>query len=581
MVTLGSAFLMGFLLQFVWNLGVILLSVVLNFINVIGTALLEPFSFSTNMFSTVVSPVVLNAVENIIITAGISISLLLLIFGLLRVFTGRLNDDVPNPFALVGKFILAVFGCFWIIPFVNEYLFPFAQQFFNKMLNIDPQLTATSFQALAESWSDFSQVEAASKSSVLFGMTAPPGAAVSPGMALLPALIFLLMFLIFVIAATINMFKLVVENAERYFTINVLVLSGPLAISSVVSEKTSQIFKNWILCLISNILTVIFNIFGFKILLSAFSNCFREWMIGTTSFDWIRALQSLIALVAISKMAQKFDQLIAQIVFRINPIQNRSLLMSTLATFGTLDKVSKGLNPEAKGLGGAIARGANKIGTKLGIKEATSKNPAMNDLNKKSTGGSNENSNGANGKNGTNGTNTNPAPQKTFKGDLFKKPFDSDISNDLKNSLGLPEDTEAALDSDNNLISVGSMLDAVEAKNEAEGGNLSVNREQHDAIMGAINKNMQEGKDIIGYDYDKRAFIVGDAAKNGQGLSQYPEATMNMLNGINNTKVYDLKGSDATNIEDFNNYKKQYHYSIDSDNKATVYLDAKKKPKNN
>lgn len=562
---------MGFLLQFFWNIGVILLSVVLNFINIIGTALLEPFSFSTNMFSTVVSPVVLNAVENIIITAGISISLLLLIFGLLRVFTGRLNDDVPNPFALVGKFILAVFGCFWIIPFVNEYLFPFAQQFFNKMLNIDPQLTATSFQNLLENWTDFSQVEAASKNSIFFGMLTSAGSAVSPGMALLPALIFLLVFLIFVIAATINMFKLVVENAERYFTINVLVLSGPLAISSVVSEKTSQIFKNWSLCLISNILTVIFNIFGFKILLSAFSNCFREWMIGSTSFDWIRALQSLIALVAISKMAQKFDQLIAQIVFRINPIQNRSLLMSTLATFGTLDKVSKGFDTKSRGLGGAIARGANKIGGK--IKEAVSQNPVINDLNKKSA-------EGANGTNGKNGADSNAASQKTFKGDLFKTPFNSDVSSGLKTSLGLPEDSQAALESDNNLVYVGSMLDAVEAKNEAEGGNVSVNREQHNAIMGAINKNMQDGKGVVGYDYDKRAFIVGDVNKNGQGLSQYPDATYNILNGSPNYQTFDLKGSDAADIETFNEYAKKNYYSIDSDNKATVYLDAKKQPKN-
>lgn len=577
MQPLDNEYLLGFIIHLIWNIGIVLLSVVLNFINAIGTALLEPFSFSTNMFSTVVSPAVLNAVENIIITAGISISLLLLIFGLLRVFTGRLNDDVPNPFALVGKFILAVFGCFWIIPFVNEYLFPFAQQFFNKMLNIDPQITATSFQALTESWLDITHVEAACKTAMIFFVSA----SASPNLALIPPFILLLMFLIFIIAATINMFKLVVENAERYFTINVLVLSGPLAISSVVSEKTSQIFKNWSLCLISNILTIIFNIFGFKILLSAFSNCFNNWMISNAEFDWKRALQSLIALVAISKMAQKFDQLIAQIVFRINPIQNRSLLMSALATYGTLDKVSKSFNPKSGGLGGAIARGANKIGTKLGIKEASSKNPAMNDLNKKSTGGANENSNGANGKNGANGANTNTAPQKTFKGDLFKKPFDSDISNDLKNSLGLPEDTEAALDSDNNLISVGPMLDAVEAKNKAEGGNVSVDREQHNAIMGAINNNMQEGKGIIAYDYDKRAFVVGDVDKNGQGLAQYPEATLNMLNGVNNTREYDLQGSDAQGLEDFNNYRKQNYYSIDSNNKATVYTDAKKKPKNN
>lgn len=575
---LASSFATGLLLQLLWGLAIIILGVVLNFINTIGTTLLEPFSFSANMFSTVVSPTVLNAAENIIITAGISISILLLVFGLLRVFTGRLNDDVPNPFALVGKFILAIFGCFWIIPFVNEYLFPFAQQFFNKMLNIDPGLTATSFQGLFDSFADeksYFITNALGEAAIFTGSAKLT--ALGPSLALLPILVFLLIFLIFIIAATVNMFKLVVENAERYFTINVLVLSGPLAISSIVSEKTSQIFKNWSLCLISNILTVIFNIFGFKIILSAFSNCFANWVMSSNSirpFDWIKALQSLIALVAISKMAQKFDQLIAQIVFRINPIQNRSLLMSALATFGTLDKVAKGFDPspKARGLGASIARGAKKVGDKMDFKNKLAGSPLGKLVGAVKSGVS--------GGNKANTNKTNDVPQKIFKGDLFKTPFNSDISSGLKNSLGLPEDSQAELESDNNLVYVGSMLDAVKAKNEADGGDVSVNRQQHDAIMGAINKNMQDGKGIIGYDYDKRAFIVGDPDKNGGGLSQYSDATYKLLNGNSNYKIFDLKGSDAENIETFNEYAKQYYYSIDSDNKATVYLDAKKQPKN-
>ena len=572
MKLLSNPFVAEILLQLLWGLTIIILGVVLNFINIMGTALLEPFSFSTDMFSTVVSPTVLNAAENIIITAGISISILLLVFGLLRVFTGRLNDDVPNPFALVGKFILAVFGCFWIIPFVNEYLFPFAQQFFNKMLNIDPGLEATSFRGMLDTLADNSLYYSIDTLGELglFGVTeALTGVGIV--LARLPMLVLLVVFLIFVIAATVNMFKLVVENAERYFTINVLVLSGPLAISSIVSEKVSQIFKNWSLCLISNILTVIFNIFGFKILLSAFSNCFANWVLFTNSFgptNWIKALQSLIALVAISKLAQKFDQLIAQIVFRINPIQNRSLLMSALATYGTLDKVSKGFNPDAGGLSGAIARGAKKVGDNMDLKNRFGKS-----LIGKHLGNAKSN---VSGENEVNTNKTNDAPQKTFKGDLFKNPFDGDLSNDLKNSLGLPEDSQAALESDNNLVYVGSMLDAVKAKN----GDDSINQKQKDAIMGAIYNNMQEGKDIVGYDYDKHAFIVGDPDKNGGGFSQYQNAISNILDGVNNSRVYDLQGSDAQGMEDFNNYKNQNYYSVDSNNKATVYLDAKKKPKN-
>ena len=313
-------FILSLMCELLYAVGMVILTMVLTLLEKFGTVMLEPFNFSTEMFSTMFSSQFLNSVENIMIAAGVSVSIVILIFGLTKVFTGRLSDDVPNPFALIGRFILAIFGAVWSIPVMVKYLFPFSQEFFNRMLNIsgiDPS------ESLAQSFIDMANGESFG---VGFVKTAIDG---FTGIGLLKELIFLIILLIFIISAVVNILKLVVENAERYFTINVLVLAAPLAVSTVTSEKTMQIFKNWFLSLISNIITIIFNLFGFKLVMLAFNNCFAE--ITEANFKagaYDQIIISLIALVAISKMAQKFDQFVSMIVFRINPIQNRSLLMS-------------------------------------------------------------------------------------------------------------------------------------------------------------------------------------------------------------------------------------------------------------
>lgn len=328
----GSSLITSILSDVIWAMLSGLLQLVLSLLNTMGEFFMKPFNFSTNMFVSMFGATFLNQLNTIITTAGLSISILLLIFGLLRVYSGRLNDDIPNPYALVGKFIIAIFCNYWLATAITDYIFPFAQSFFNKVLNLQLPLSKVSGTDLLNKLTD------GTLGSFSNFVISTNGTFKS-----IEALFGVLLFLICVIAATINLFKLVAENAERYFTINLLVLSAPLASATIVSEKSIQIFKNWFNLMISNVLTIIFNLVGYKLCLLAFSNCFSAWgrSTGDLSTDAGTKILSLISLIAISKMAQRLDQLLAQIVFKVNPIQNRSFLMSSLGVMKSLETGSK------------------------------------------------------------------------------------------------------------------------------------------------------------------------------------------------------------------------------------------------
>lgn len=562
-----NAFLLKMACELLYAFGFIVMSLILTLLEHFGTIMLEPFDFSTQMFTTMFSAQFLNAVENILITAGISISVLILVFGLVKVFSGRLSDDVPNPFALVGRFLIAVFGAYWSIPIMIQYVFPFAQNFFNKMLNVSTGDLKTKYaDPLTKLFTD--------GETYIAGFGSAFGDAVVPYVAEIKALIFLLVFLIFLISAIVNIIKLVVENAERYFTINVLVLAAPLAISTVTSEKAMQIFKNWLMSLISNIITIIFNILGFKLVMLAFDNCFK--IISNLNFkvlEYDEMLIALISLVAISKMAQKFDQFVSMIVFRINPIQNRSLLMSAIGTIGSLDKVGGSLLSDNSPLG-KLAHGVTN-----GVKNSAQRNPIYQALNGL-----------VNGKRGATTTSTNGTPaydNKLNKDGALTQTLNGDVSSTLKNNLGLPKDSDATLHSSSTLdaggntrIGVGDMIDAIQDNNIADPtGDKAVTPEQAQSVMNAVSGQLKDGNKIIGYDTDKREFIVGkqskgDVANGYKTIGEDPGAMANLMNGNANVESIKVSGSDSEGYEKLKSYKNAgYYYANRGDGNFDVYLD--------
>lgn len=557
-------FILSLMCELLYAVGMVILTMVLTLLEKFGTVMLEPFNFSTEMFSTMFSSQFLNSVENIMIAAGVSVSLVILIFGLTKVFTGRLSDDVPNPFALIGRFILAIFGTVWSIPVMVKYLFPFSQEFFNRMLNIS---SINPSESLAQSFIDMASNE--ETFGVGFVKTAIDG---FTGIGLLKELIFLIILLIFIISAVINILKLVVENAERYFTINVLVLSAPLAMSTVASEKTMQVFKNWFLSLISNIITIIFNLFGFKLVMLAFNNCFKE--ITEANFQagkYDQIIIALIALVAISKMAQKFDQFVSMIVFRINPIQNRSLLMSALGTIGTLDKVGGSI------MGNNSPLGKLAHGVAGSMKKSLDSSPLAHFMQSKS------------GKGGSGGIEdgTQAYDNKLNKDGALTQTLNGDVSTGLKNDLGLPQDSKATLHSSSSLdpggntrVGVGDMIDAIQEQNIADpNGNKAVTPEQAQSVMNAVSGQLKDGNKIIGYDTDKREFIVGkqsqaDITNGYKTIGEDAPAMANLMNGNANVERISLSGSDNDAYDKLKSYKDAgYYYANRGDGHFDVYLD--------
>lgn len=316
---------MQFALSFIFSL-------VITLLEWFSAFLLQPFSFAPDMFVAVFGKDVTEGIEEIAISAGLAISVLLLVFGLIRVFSGKFVDDVPNPFALVGRFLIAVVCNYWIIAIIYDYIFPFAQKFFDKALNIasSSSLLTSNLNVAVSNLMTLGNEGKFEDASIIVDQ-AMTGLSTTIG-----TLIIMTIFLIGIVAFIINVFKLIIENAERYFTINLLTIAAPLATSSIVSEKSSGIFKAWWQMMLSNILTIIFNIVGFRMLVFAFNNCITAWIQKT--FDIPVALTSIVALVAASKMIQKFDQLLALLTFKINPIHNKSLIMGVLAGIGGLSK---------------------------------------------------------------------------------------------------------------------------------------------------------------------------------------------------------------------------------------------------
>lgn len=569
-MVLFSGLIFKMVVQFAWSSLTFVFSTILNYIQILGEFMLKPFDFTINQFVAVLSGDFINEVESVFITVGIALSILFLIFGLLRVFTGRLNDDVPNPFALIGKFIVAVFACYWIIPVSNDYIFPFAQQILDKIFQINAVLDKTNYQEIIDAWTN-------ANSSQLF-----PGESTITGLASIASgtmswIVFLLLFVICLIAALINTFKLIAENAERYFTVNVLILSGPLATSCIVSEKTLQVFKNWLAALISNIITIIFNVFGFKILLKAYQNCFliaTSAMAGTNGKGLSDFLIVLVCLVAISKLVQKFDQIISMIVFKINPIQNRSLLMAALATAGSIDKVAGSI---AKGTGpfGKMARG---IGSALSA-------PLKGDkaiLNKIKGAAGNQKASGANSKDGA-----ISYDNKLAENGALSSALNGNVSDNLKEKLGIANDNPAALQSNSELdqfgktrIGAGEMIDAIQKSNIDNGLDKAVTPEQAKQVTDAINANLKDDNHIVGYDPQRKEFITGSSPEgNCKFLDSSPQAVANLMNsqiGEGNITTLDFSGSDASDsLDDFKRYQEGGYYYRKIGNKAEIYEDTK------
>lgn len=348
------SYIISAILDFVFTL-------ILALATIFTDTLLSPFTFmgahGYDLFAGAVGVNAMNGLQNIAIGMGLALSILFLLVSLLKVFYGRYGQDAPDPLKTCVRFIFAIIFVYWGSTLMFDYIFPFAQQFIDKALNLDNSNTATLAGSISNTMthtllnsniqSAFTDFEAGDISSAMTNLLS---GTVQNLIEPFNMIMEVLALAVCLIAVFINIFKIALENAERYFTTILLTIFAPVAGATLVNEKTSGIFKAWCQMLSANILTILFNVLGIRLLIGVFANVSTQlWTAeGILSTS---GLLGIIIIVAFSKMVQKMDQLLSQLTFKINPIQNRSLIMGALGTVGGLAKSGKAISDAVTGRG--------------------------------------------------------------------------------------------------------------------------------------------------------------------------------------------------------------------------------------
>ena len=329
----------------------------LNLAEVFTNTLLKPFTFVGNgydVFAGAVGSGVMATLQDIAMGIGLSLSILFLLFSLLKVFYGRYGQDAPDPLKTCVRFIFAIIFVYWGSTLLFDYIFPYAQTFIDKVFKLQTVSFSESIKSLImsqvyEAKSVLDNPVTGEKDVVVGLISTAVETKLQSDISPFNMIFELLALIICLIAVFINIFKIALENAERYFTTILLTIFAPVAGATLVNEKTSGVFKAWCQMLAANILTILFNVLGIRILIGVFANVATSlWNGKILSTD---GLLGIIIVVAFSKMVQKMDQLLSQLTFKINPIQNRSLIMGALGTIGGLAKSGKAFSDMATGRG--------------------------------------------------------------------------------------------------------------------------------------------------------------------------------------------------------------------------------------
>lgn len=333
----------------------------LKLANIFTETLLSPFTFmganGYDLFAGAVGANAMNAIQNIAIGMGLAFSILFFLFSLLKVFYGRYGQDAPDPLKTCVRFIFAIIFVYWGSTLLIDYIFPFAQQFINQALNLDNSNTVTLADSIINTanhtlfntniQSSFDNFQAGAISNAMHDLL---NGTIQNLLEPFNVILELLALIICLIAVFVNIFKIALENAERYFTTILLTIFAPVAGATLVNEKTAGVFKAWCQMLTANILTILFNVLGMKLLIGVFANVATQLWTAEGILS-TAGLLGIIIIVAFSKMVQKMDQLLSQLTFKINPIQNRSLIMGALGTVGGLAKSGKAFSDMATGRG--------------------------------------------------------------------------------------------------------------------------------------------------------------------------------------------------------------------------------------
>lgn len=166
-----------------------------------------------------------------------------------------------------------------------------------------------------------------------------------------------LLILFLDIAVGWELFKVMVEVAERYLMVGVLVYTSPLVFSTVASGQTAGVFKRWCGMFISSLLLMSLSVFFLNASIAALASIGAD-----DSF-----IVSLVLILAMLKIAQRLDTYMSQL--GLNAAQTGGSLLDTIfAGAKTIGNFAKGAfgGRSSNGGGEGSKSGGSVLGRALG-----------------------------------------------------------------------------------------------------------------------------------------------------------------------------------------------------------------------
>lgn len=211
-------------------------------------------------------------------SVGIGIVLLIAIVQLFAFFAGTLTEVRESPLAIAVRSAIAGMGIFFFGHFM-ELIVRLAQIPFNHMLDADAMVGSGGISINAD-WIDAVGFTSGSASTVIVAG------------------------LIIILLIGWNLIKLMIEVAERYIMVGILAFTAPLAVSTIVSKNTSEIFKRFMSMFIGQCFLMTISVWFLKIAISGFSIS-----AGGSEVEFVR----LVLTLAVCKIAQRADNIFQQL----------------------------------------------------------------------------------------------------------------------------------------------------------------------------------------------------------------------------------------------------------------------------
>ncbi len=164
-----------------------------------------------------------------------------------------------------------------------------------------------------------------------------------------------LMNLTIILLIAFNLFKLMVEVAERYLLVGVLVFTSPIVYPTLSTRASTQIFKRWTSMFVSAVIMMSVSVAFLKLIIAGIATL--------SSSTGLKILVHLFLILAMCKIAQRADSYLQQL--GLNVATTGSNMLDDILAISRMTRGGKGGGSKASVLGGG-AVGAMFSRTALG-----------------------------------------------------------------------------------------------------------------------------------------------------------------------------------------------------------------------